>query len=233
MWSVSTEIQVYQRSISVPCHPHERSSSPAGQRSMEHARVRTCSATTEEGRSTLRATEESNRASSSSPAQVEVRSRAVLPRRHCPEHQTTGPVPERADHSLDTCHSIGAGTTNPSLSRTPLRPKHLKRGRLFQHPRDYALIEDFGPHRRLSILILVENTNRRYITGSRITRPSGSSLSRKGSFAPIGPGTVPVETVKVIRPNHVSGLSRINVLQCRKRCTGQQKGSPFSPFRIV
>ncbi len=37
----------------------------------------------------------------------------------------------------------------------------------------------------------------------------------------------------VIRPNHVSGLSRINVLQCRKRCTGQQKGFPFSPFRIV
>ena len=53
----------------------------------------------------------------------------------------------------------------------------------------------------------------------------------KRSFAPIGPGTVPVETVKVIRPNHVSGLSRINVLQCRKRCTGQQKGSPFCPFR--
>ena len=62
---------------------------------------------------------------------------------------------------------------------------------------DYALLEDFGPHRRLSILIRVENTNRRYITGLRITRPSGSSLSRKRSFAPIGPGTVPVETVKV------------------------------------
>src|SRR5277367_6448457 len=46
-------------------------------------------------------------------------------------------------------------------------------------------------------------------------------------------GTVPVETVKVIRPNHVSGLSRINVLQCRKRCTGQQKGSPVSPFRTI
>ena len=46
-------------------------------------------------------------------------------------------------------------------------------------------------------------------------------------------GTVPVETVKVIRPNHVSGLSRINVLQCRKRCTGQQKESPVSPFRTI
>jgi hypothetical protein len=54
-----------------------------------------------------------------------------------------------------------------------------------------------------------------------------------GSFAPIGPGTVSVETAKVIRPNHVSGLSRINVLQCRKRCTGQQKGTPFSPFRSI
>ena len=53
----------------------------------------------------------------------------------------------------------------------------------------------------------------------------------KGSFAPIGSGTVRVETVKVIRPIHVSGLSRINVLQCRKRCTGKQKWSPFCPFR--
>ena len=49
---------------------------------------------------------------------------------------------------------------------------------------DYALLEDFGPHRRLSILILVENTNRRYITGARIARPSGSSLSRKGPLRP-------------------------------------------------
>ena len=55
----------------------------------------------------------------------------------------------------------------------------------------------------------------------------------KGSFAPIGPGTVPIETVKVIRPNHVSGLSRINVLQSRKRCTGQQKGSPFCVFPTI
>jgi hypothetical protein len=55
----------------------------------------------------------------------------------------------------------------------------------------------------------------------------------KRSFAPIGPGTVPVETVKVIRPNHVSGLSRINVLQSRKRCTGQQKGSPFCVFPTI
>ena len=36
--------------------------------------------------------------------------------------------------------------------------------------------------------------------------------------------------VKVIRPNHVSDLSRKNVLQCRKTCTGQQKGLPFVPF---
>ena len=34
---------------------------------------------------------------------------------------------------------------------------------------------------------------------------------------------------KVIRPNHVSGLSRINVLECHKRCTGQ-KALPFPPF---
>src|ERR1022692_3050179 len=66
-----------------------------------------------------------------------------------------------------------------------------------------------------------------------ITRLLCPVTSQKGSFAPTGPGTVPVETVKVIRPNHVSGLSRINVSQCRKRCTGRQKGSPFSPFRTI
>ena len=57
-------------------------------------------------------------------------------------------------------------------------------------------------------------------------------VAYKGPLRPFGPGTVPVETVRVIRPNHVSGLSRINVLQCRKRCTGQQKGSPFCPATI-
>ena len=59
------------------------------------------------------------------------------------------------------------------------------------------------------------------------------SFAQRGSFASIGSPTVPVETVKLIRPNHVSDLSRINVLQCRKRCTDQRKGSPFSPFRTI
>ena len=54
VWSVSTETAVHQRSISVPCHPHERSSSAASERSLEHTGVRACTATAEEGRGTVR-----------------------------------------------------------------------------------------------------------------------------------------------------------------------------------
>lgn len=65
---------------------------------------------------------------------------------------------------------------------------------------------------------------------ARASKPPRRACSTNGPLRPFGPGTV---SVKVIRPNHVSGLSRINVLQCRKRCTGQQKGSPFSPLRSI
>jgi hypothetical protein len=71
----------------------------------------------------------------------------------------------------------------------------------------------------------------RAIANARPNSRRRSGGPRRDRDRPIGPSTVPVETVKVIRPNHVSGLSRINALQCRKRCTGQQKGSPFCPFR--
>ncbi len=76
--------------------------------------------------------------------------------------------------------------------------------------------------------------------GAKMGTPALASLmvARKASggrndVAQRVPGDSPVGTVKVIRPNHVSGLSRINVLQCRKRCTCRQKGPPFSPFRTI
>jgi hypothetical protein len=54
--------------------------------------------------------------------------------------------------------------------------------------------------------------------------------SHKGSFAPIGPGTVPVETVKVIRPKYVSGLSRTTFYSAARGAQASKKGLPFLPF---
>lgn len=112
--------------------------------------------------------------------------------------------------------------------------------------RQIGRLRDRLPSAALDVRRQVENTEMRRLLGIlddlRVCGGSTGASNRahlyaatarvfhKGSFAPIGLGTVPIETVKVIRPNHVSGLSRKNVLQCRKRCTGQQKGSPFSPF---
>src|SRR5664279_2606610 len=109
MRSVPTEIPVHDRAISLSCHPHERSSSAAGARSPGNSRVQTCTTTAEEGGSALRRTKESqSHRSPSAPApQVEVRTRAVLPGRHCPEHQTAGPVPQPANDVTGARHFIG------------------------------------------------------------------------------------------------------------------------------
>src|SRR5205807_6660704 len=47
-----------------------------------------------EGGSAVRRTQESDRTSSPTPAEIKVRSRAILPGSGRPEHQTTGPLPQ-------------------------------------------------------------------------------------------------------------------------------------------
>jgi hypothetical protein len=75
--------------------------------SLVHIGVQIRTTTTEKGRSALRGTEEPHRPSTAPSAQVEVRARAVLPRNHRLEHQATGPAPQPANDTTDTCHSIG------------------------------------------------------------------------------------------------------------------------------
>ena len=88
--SVPTEIPLHDRTVPVSCHPHERSSSTASARSADNTGVRTGTTRAEEGRSTVRRTQESHRSSPPAPAQIEVRPRTVLPGGHCPKHQTAG-----------------------------------------------------------------------------------------------------------------------------------------------
>jgi hypothetical protein len=59
------------------------------------------------GRGTVRRTEEPYRSSLSTSAQAEVRTRAVLPRGHCAEHQTPGSIPQPVNDATATYHCIG------------------------------------------------------------------------------------------------------------------------------
>src|ERR1700745_1288500 len=108
MRPVPTEIPMHDRALSVPCHPHERSSSAASARSLDYTGVQVRTTTTEKGRGALRGTKESqsHRPPSAPAAQVEVRTRTVLPGGHCPEHQAAGPVPQPANDVTGTHHFI-------------------------------------------------------------------------------------------------------------------------------
>ena len=132
-----TEIPVHDRTVPVSCYPHERGRSAASARSLDYTGVQVRTTTTEKGRGALRGTKESqsHRPPSAPAAQVEVRTRAVLPGGHCPEHQTSGPVPQPANDVTGTCHCLGSGKGGyPSLPMHASAPEHRKRHRLFQHP---------------------------------------------------------------------------------------------------
>ena len=67
---------------------HMNEASATSARSPDDTGVQICTTTAEEGRSTIRRTQESHRSSSPAPAEVEVRPRAVLPGGYRPKHQT-------------------------------------------------------------------------------------------------------------------------------------------------
>ena len=77
-----------------PTTTSEHSNAVAGTGVAEHARVRESTTAKKEGGSVIRRTEESHRATSLAPTPLEVRARAVLPGRGCPEHQATSAVPQ-------------------------------------------------------------------------------------------------------------------------------------------
>ncbi len=104
-----TEISMHDWTVPVSCDPHERDRSAAGARSLDYPGVQVRTTATEEGRGALRGAKESqsHRPPSAPAAQVEVRTRTVLPGGHCPEHQAAGSVPQPANDATDTRHFIG------------------------------------------------------------------------------------------------------------------------------
>src|ERR1700728_1119942 len=85
---------MHQRPFSVTEYPPARSRPATRARVSQHARVCSRPATEKEGGSTIRRTEESNRAASPASAEIEVCAGAVLPGGSCAEPQTLGAVPQ-------------------------------------------------------------------------------------------------------------------------------------------
>ena len=80
--------------VQVSRHPHPRARPATRPRLSQHARLRARTTAKKKGGSALRGTQESDRTASLALTQDEVCSRAVLPGGGCPEHQTTGPLPQ-------------------------------------------------------------------------------------------------------------------------------------------
>ncbi len=134
MRSVPTGVPVHNRTVPVSCNPHERNSSTTSARSPDDTGVRTCPTTAEEGRGAVRGTKESHRSSSPAPTQVEVRPRAVLPGGHCPEHQTSGTVPQPDNNITGTCHRLGRGKGECPAPHEHISPRTPKKTQTFSTP---------------------------------------------------------------------------------------------------
>jgi hypothetical protein len=109
-------------------YPHERDRSAADARSLDYTGVQVRTTTSEEGRGALRGAKESksHRSQSAPAAQVEVRTRTVLPSGHCPEHQAAGPVPQPASDVAGTRHFIGR--TVKTDATTSFNPQNDQNG---------------------------------------------------------------------------------------------------------
>ncbi|MBZ5598245.1 MAG: transposase [Acidobacteriia bacterium] len=99
LWWVRTESAVYQRRVPLSCHPHAGTSSTTRPRTGRHARLCPCATGTKESGGPVCGTQESDRAASLAPAQIEVRAGAVLPGSRGPEHQAASAVPQPTDNT--------------------------------------------------------------------------------------------------------------------------------------
>ena len=134
--SVPTEIAVNNRTLPISCHPHERSSSTARERSRVYRGVQIRATSTEKGRSALRGTEESqpHRPPTAPAAPVEVRPGAVLPGSYRSEHQAASPVPKSTGTITNSCQRIAAGGDGNVALRPLAGPKSPERTQSFSTP---------------------------------------------------------------------------------------------------
>src|SRR6266852_1535968 len=90
---------MHQLTVKVSCHPHTCAGSATRERLGKHAWLRERTTAKKEGGSTVRGTQESDRTSSPTPAEIKVCSRAVLTGSGCAKHQAIGPLPQPRNRS--------------------------------------------------------------------------------------------------------------------------------------
>jgi len=153
---VCAKSPMHQRPFSVSEHPPARGRPATCPGVSQHAGVHPSTTTEKESRGLVRGTEESDRAASPAPAEIEVCAGTVLPGCGCAEHQTTGAVSQPAHRTtggqqLETREEFGSTPHQAAIARC----NH----RLFQHPRLIASVDNFSEEslrhgRRLLSLLL-------------------------------------------------------------------------------
>ena len=134
LWCLLPKRAMHQCSFPVSDHPPLRIGSATGTGVGEHARVRPGTAAKKEGGSLVRGTQESDRTTSPAVTPDEVRAGAVLPRGSCPEHQTTGALPQSSDDTCSASHRL-AEQREEKLGSGTRSWKRRSADVLFQHPR--------------------------------------------------------------------------------------------------
>jgi hypothetical protein len=102
LWRVCPKISLHQRAFSVSEHPPARTRAATRTGVSQHASVCSRPATEKESGSTVCRIEKPDRAAS--PAEIEVRARAVLPGRGCAKHQTACAVPKSTNSTTGAHH---------------------------------------------------------------------------------------------------------------------------------
>src|SRR6185503_1196268 len=102
-------------------------------------RVRQSTAAKKEGGSLVRRTEESDRIAALASAEIQVRTRAVLPGSSGAEHQATGALPQSADSTGSAGRHLVEQRQENRTASSQMKRRSVEG--LFQHPQAIALID--------------------------------------------------------------------------------------------
>jgi hypothetical protein len=148
---------MHQCCLPGPYHPPERTSPTTCAGVGQHAGLRQSTAAKKEGGSFVRGTEESDRIAASASAEIEVRTRAVLPGGGRSEHQATGALPQPNDNTGSAGHHL-VEPREENLAVTLVAEKHVLLRDFFNTHITIGSIRDHSAHGR---------------SGSRVSKPRG------------------------------------------------------------
>jgi len=123
VWPVPAPATMHQCGIPLPGHSSARTSTATRTRARRHPGVREGTKAEKESGSVVCRTEESDRATSSTPAAIEVRTRAVLLGRGRTEHQALGSLPRPTDRTTGSHCLERKRITPPTFTKSKTSPQ--------------------------------------------------------------------------------------------------------------